>query len=128
MGFAERLPNSALLVYGLGLKFAEFPAGFAERGYWVLAAGLGLCGAAAMIKRARDIGSSAWGILLGFLFAAPLMLLIGLVLCFVPSNPDADRLEPAPAPATAKIWLQGCGLLLVPWLAVLTLRHWEGGF
>lgn len=122
------LANAALLAYGLDLKFGEFPAGFAERGYWVLAAGLGLCGAAAMIKRARDIGSSAWGILLGFLFAPPLMLLIGLVLCFVPSNPDADGLEPAPGPATAKTWLQGCGLLLVPWLVVLALRYWEGVF
>ncbi|WP_140911398.1 DUF805 domain-containing protein [Methylomonas sp. HW2-6] len=122
------LINAALMIYGLELKLGEFPVGLAERGYWLLAASLGLFGATAMIKRARDIGSSAWGILLGFLFAPPLMLLIGLVLCFVPSNPDADRLEPAPAAATAKIWLLGSGLLLTPWLAVLVLRQWPGYF
>lgn len=122
------LINTALMVYELELKLGEFPAGVIERGYWVLAAGLGLFGATAMIKRARDIGSSAWGILLGFLFAPPLMLLIGLVLCFVPSNPDADRLEPAPAAATIKTWLLGSGLLLIPWFAVLALRQWQEHF
>lgn len=120
------LANAALLVYGLELKLGVFPEGFIERGYWLLAAGLGLFGATAMIKRARDIGSSAWGILLGFLFAAPLMLLIGMVLCFVPSNPDADRQEPAPEPATTKLWLLGGGLCVLPWLAVLALRYWGG--
>ncbi|WKJ89962.1 DUF805 domain-containing protein [Methylomonas montana] len=90
--------------------------------YLVIAGGYGLFGVSAMIKRSRDMGSSAWGILLGFLFAPPLMLLVALVLIFVPSNPAADQLEPPPSPPTRDIWLTGMVLLVLPWLAVLLLR------
>lgn len=82
----------------------------------------GLFGVTAMIKRCRDIGSSAWGILFGFLFAPPLMLLVAVVLIFAPSNPVADQLEaPALAP-TFDIWFTGLILLACPWMPVLLLR------
>lgn len=51
--------NAAVLVYTLNIGAAGLPDGYTERFYWVLASLLGLFGATAMIKRARDIGSSA---------------------------------------------------------------------
>lgn len=90
--------------------------------YLVIAGGCGLFGVSAMIKRSRDIGSSAWGILLGFLFAPPLMLLVALVLIFVPGNPAADQLEPPPPPPKRHTWQTGLILLILPWIPVLLLR------
>lgn len=116
------LLNAALLTYLLEIKPGKLPDNVIEGFYWVLIGGLALFGASVMIKRARDIGSSAWGILLGFLFAPPLMLLVALVLSFVPSNPDADRLEPPPAPATRDTWLIGLALLTLPGIIVLSVR------
>lgn len=116
------LLNAALLAYMLELKPDKIPNNFIEGCYWLLIGGLALFGVSVMIKRARDIGSSAWGILLGFLFAPPLMLLVALVLSFVPSNPNADQLEPPPTPATRDIWLAGLSLLTLPWIIVLSIR------
>jgi uncharacterized membrane protein YhaH (DUF805 family) len=92
--------------------------------YLAIAMVCALLGATAMIKRARDIGSSAWGILLGFMFAPPLMALVALVLIFVPSNPAADQLEAPSSKPSWDIWLADLILLLLPWLLVLVLRIW----
>lgn len=116
------LLNATLLAYMLDLKPDKMPDDYLAGFYWVLVGGLALFGVSVMIKRARDIGSSAWGILLGFLFAPPLMLLVALVLSFVPSNPGADQLEPPPAPASRETWLTGLALLTLPWLIVLPIR------
>ena len=116
------LLNAAILVYALDIDTSALPDDYAARFYLVLAGGLALFGASAMIKRARDMGSSAWGILFGFLFAPPLMLLIAIILCFIASNPEADRLEPAPPPASTQTWLSGLALLALPWIAVLAIQ------
>jgi len=120
------LLNAALLIYLLELPTDSWPEDYAKRLYWLLAGGLALFGATAMIKRARDIGSSAWGILLGFLFAPPFMLLVGLVLSFIPSNPDVDTLMPSPPAASPKIWLAGAALVVLPWLTVLSIPNLLG--
>lgn len=116
------LCNAASLFYLLKLKTDSMPSNYIEGIDWFLVAGLALFGASVMIKRARDIGSSAWGILLGFLFAPPFMLLVALVLSFIPSNPDADRLEAPSPPASRQIWLIGLSLLCMPWIIVLLLQ------
>ena len=116
------LLNATLIIYALDLSTDSWPKDYAARFYWVLAGGLGLFGATAMIKRARDMGSSAWGILLGFLFAPPFMLLVALVLSFVPSHPDADLLEPPPPPIARKVWFASLALSTLPWLAILSLQ------
>ncbi len=117
------LTNASLLVwYALKLHPAGAYDEYVVPFYLGSAGLLGLLGITAMIKRARDIGSSAWGILLGFSFAPPLMLLVAIVLIFIPSNPAADQLE-APSPrASRNTWLTGLALLVLPWLAVLLIR------
>lgn len=112
----------ALPLYGLEISAGGSHDEYAVPFYLTIAITSGLLGASAMIKRARDIGSSAWGILLGFLFAPPLMLLVALVLIFVPSNPSADQLEPQPSPPAFDTWFTGLILLVLPWIAVLFLR------
>lgn len=95
---------------------------FAVPFYLAIALVCALFGVAAMIKRSRDMGFSALGILLGLIFATPLMLLVALVLMFVPSNPSADSIEPPPSPAGLDIWFKGMIHLLLPWMPVLFLR------
>lgn len=116
------LLNAVLLpLYGLEINTGGSHDEYALLFYLAIAIASGLFGVAAMIKRARDIGSSAWSILLGFFFATPLMLLVALVLIFVPSNPEADSLEPA-TPTSLDTWLNGLFLLILPWIAILFLR------
>lgn len=117
--------NALLLpLYGLEIATGGSHDEYAIPFYLAIAMACALFGASAMIKRARDIGSSAWGILLGFLFAPPLMLLVALVLIFVPSNPSADQLKPPPPPTSWDVWFAGLMLLLCPWIPVLFLRAW----
>ncbi len=115
------LLNAALLVYALDIDTHSWPEDYTTRFYMISAGGLALLGATAMIKRARDIGSSAWGIMLGFLFAPPFMLLVALILSVVPSNPAADRLEPPPPPASRHTWFAGLLLLAAPWITMLSI-------
>jgi len=116
------LLNAALVIYMLELKPEQWSDDIRNGFYWALVGVLGLFGIAAMIKRARDLGSSAWGILLGFLFAPPFMLLVALILAFIPSSPDADRLEPPPPNASLATWQTGLAILVVPWLAIWLFR------
>lgn len=117
------LVNGLLLpLYALQISTAGGSDEYAVPFYLAVAIINGLFGITAMIKRSRDIGSSAWGILLGFMFAPPFMIIVALVLMFVPSNPGADSIEAPPPPATFDIWFNGLILLLLPWAAVLLIR------
>lgn len=119
------LANAVLIpLYGLQISTGGSQDEFALPLYITIAIASGLFGVTAMIKRTRDIGASVWGILLGFMFAPPLMLVIALVLALIPTNPEADALEPASPAVGFDIWFKGLILLLLPWLLVLLVRAW----
>ena len=122
LGLPSLLTAITLLLYVRHITTSDSHDAYAAPFYLTMAMACALFGASAMIKRSRDMGSSAWGILLGFLFAPPLMLLVALILLFVPGNPAADTLEPPTAPATLPTWLTGLALLILPWSAVLLIR------
>jgi uncharacterized membrane protein YhaH (DUF805 family) len=122
LGLPALLNALALPLYALQITTSGSSDEYAVPFYLVIALACGLFGVSAMIKRCRDIGSSAWGILLGFLFAPPLMLLVALVLIFAPSNPAADQLEAPALRPTFDIWFTGFLLLVSPWMPVLLVR------